>query len=286
MSSPKLGRDRALKSAMREFDQAYDAMIDSWTNVRSEYKKFFGKSLSKEARKKPKKAVGRHADLESETDELADDDDDNNDGSSRASGSGQQSKKKKKGKQAAARKKRDPNAPKPPPSGYLRYRSSVYQATRDKYKDLSMQDVTRRIATQWGQMSEREKAPFNDEYKRAQAVWKADMAKYNKGKGKQGKVQHAVPSTSSGSPRTLVDPEEEEDEIDSDEDEIDHDDDSGEGEEEEEEEEEEVDPYDELEEKKRRREEKRSAARNAFDDSADDDDIAQEEDRANKKSRK
>jgi len=102
------------------------------------------------------------------------------DDDAQSAGVSEEEDKKKKDK-----KKKDPNAPKQPASGYLRF-STAMRPKIDKEisnnPDIPSKDVAKEriklASAKWNELSEEEKAPYNEEYKAAREVYKKEVAAY------------------------------------------------------------------------------------------------------------
>ncbi|GAA6018770.1 hypothetical protein JCM11491_003440 [Sporobolomyces phaffii] len=209
--------EQSLSTAVLGLAQAYAAYCTSRDQVASAFRDLTGTDLltttpSKDepVKLKAKKRVapappaGSLDDDGEETDQLASScEEEASNKANRSTKSKEKANKNKKGNKAKRARKKHPDAPKKPATGYLRYRSSVYRATREAFPALSAQGVTKQIATQWSALTDREKAPFNEEWKRAQAGWATAM--------KQFKATLAANAATDGDDQDEIEDEDDED---------------------------------------------------------------------------
>jgi len=77
---------------------------------------------------------------------------------------------------SAKKKERDPNKPKRPQSGWLRYLGEFRKEQKGK---ILAKDVLGFAGEKWKTMSEAEKKPYNDAFEADKAVYEVAMAAYN-----------------------------------------------------------------------------------------------------------
>ena len=97
------------------------------------------------------------------------------------------------------KKEKDPNAPKRPTNGYMRFANSVREEVKKKHNLTAVGDVAKVIGEMWKNLPEAKKAPFEAAYQKEKAAYAKALAAYNAGKGK-GRKSSAGRSRSS-SPR-------------------------------------------------------------------------------------
>jgi len=74
------------------------------------------------------------------------------------------------------KKAKDPNKPKNPTNGFMRFMNSVRESIRTANPDFSIYDVSREGGRRWKEMSEEEKAPFVKAYEEEKEQFKKNQA--------------------------------------------------------------------------------------------------------------
>ncbi|GAA6063071.1 hypothetical protein JCM10212_003129 [Sporobolomyces blumeae] len=108
---------------------------------------------------------------------------------STASGPKKKSKKDKKPK--------DPDAPKRPASAYILWANDAIKEYRDDQPGVSYQDAQKWAGQAWKNLSEADKAPYQEQYDEAKEEWHHNVEKYEKKKKNKTKVS-LVNGSSSG----------------------------------------------------------------------------------------
>jgi hypothetical protein len=81
-------------------------------------------------------------------------------------------------KKKAAKKLKDPNQPKMPLSGYMRFYTAKQKKIKDANPSFTIQDVAKEAARMWKEMSEKDKEQYNEKYKEEREIYIAKMAEY------------------------------------------------------------------------------------------------------------
>eukprot|EP00746_Dinoflagellata_sp_MGD_P162832 gnl/MRDRNA2_/MRDRNA2_90560_c0_seq1.p1 gnl/MRDRNA2_/MRDRNA2_90560_c0~~gnl/MRDRNA2_/MRDRNA2_90560_c0_seq1.p1 ORF type:complete len:1266 (-),score=449.97 gnl/MRDRNA2_/MRDRNA2_90560_c0_seq1:43-3840(-) len=80
-------------------------------------------------------------------------------------------------------KKMNKDAPKKPPSGYMRFASEVRQEVMKECEGLPMGEIGKRISARWAEVSEAKKAKYSEEAESGKIEWQKKFAEYQKGEG-------------------------------------------------------------------------------------------------------
>jgi len=96
------------------------------------------------------------------------------------------------------KEKKDPNAPKRPLNGYMRFANQVREEVKKKHNLTAVGDIAKVIGEMWKNLPEAKKAPFEAAYQKEKAAYPKALEAYNAGKG--GRKSSAGRSRSS-SPR-------------------------------------------------------------------------------------
>ena len=80
------------------------------------------------------------------------------------------------------RKKKDPNAPKRPLNGYFRFQKVVKAKVKSENPEAKITEIAKLIGAQWKTMSDSDKAPFNDAFKKDMVTYNVALEAYKKKK--------------------------------------------------------------------------------------------------------
>ena len=87
--------------------------------------------------------------------------------------------RKTKSKHGKDKKKKDPNAPKRPLNGYMRFRKQVYEKVKSENPDQKITEYARLIGVMWKALTDTEQAPYNEAFKKEMVTYKAALEAYN-----------------------------------------------------------------------------------------------------------
>ncbi|KAF7331830.1 HMG box domain-containing protein [Mycena kentingensis (nom. inval.)] len=77
------------------------------------------------------------------------------------------------------RKKKDPNAPKRPASTYLVFQNDVRNGLKQKFPDLAHVDIMAMVAEQWANMTEADKAVYQEKVNKDKERYAAEKSAYD-----------------------------------------------------------------------------------------------------------
>eukprot|EP01129_Flabellula_baltica_P001014 TRINITY_DN10935_c0_g1_i1.p1 TRINITY_DN10935_c0_g1~~TRINITY_DN10935_c0_g1_i1.p1 ORF type:complete len:116 (+),score=41.33 TRINITY_DN10935_c0_g1_i1:186-533(+) len=88
-----------------------------------------------------------------------------------------------KGKAAAKGKaKKDPNEPKRPRSAWIYYSVNERPKLKEKYPDLKMTEITKKLSSKWKEMTDDDKEPWNEKAAEDKERYATEKAEWEKKK--------------------------------------------------------------------------------------------------------
>ena len=116
-----------------------------------------------------------------------------------------------------AKKAKDPNAPKRPSTGYIRYTVKRRPAFKKEHPKMDNKEIVAGMAAEWKALSEKEKNKYNAPAKKEMEQWKKDMAAYKKTKSESSEEdveeEEAPKKKTTSKKQKKVEDEEEQEEV-------------------------------------------------------------------------
>ncbi|KAI8865972.1 putative high-mobility group non-histone chromosomal protein [Ramicandelaber brevisporus] len=91
----------------------------------------------------------------------------------------------------APKKEKDPDQPKRPLSAFMLFTNEKRDQVKADHPDIKFTEVGKKLGEMWGKLSDAEKEPYQNEYKKKKAVYDKEIEAYNKRKGVTPKKSRA-----------------------------------------------------------------------------------------------
>jgi len=148
---------------------------------RKEELKSFETDFNKLGEKKIKKVFKKHEELFREYDSDVSENDDHESLLKLANKIKDSQKDKKKGKKIKKKKsKRKPGKPTKPIPSYFIFNKERHPLTKEKYPEMTPQQIKKKISEIWNAMDDEEKKPYNDKALKEKERYNKELEEYNK----------------------------------------------------------------------------------------------------------